>query len=64
MNKTLRYQQGTFEIPQLETVPESVHQSVLGALETIQKKEEKAVSMEMPICPGVFSFRWQQPWYL
>lgn len=43
MNKTLRYQQGTFEIPQLETVPESVHQSVLGALETIQKKEEKAV---------------------
>ena len=41
MNKTLRYQQGTFEIPQLETVPESVHQSVLGALETIQKKEEK-----------------------
>ncbi len=43
MNKTLRYQQGKFEIPQLETVPESVHQSVLGALETIQKKEEKAV---------------------
>ncbi len=41
MNKPLQYQQGKFEIPQLEPVPESVHQTVLGALETIREKEEK-----------------------